>query len=192
MIRFSLISCIILFSQSIFASMYFEPIVGYGNGTANITVESTSTTTTSSKSFIAPAIGFKFGYFVKYVYLVMDARYSLQSLGEATTGSTAPLTNLGVAIGWDWDIPIRTFFGMDTKADTTINGTSAPGTGSRIGLGYYINLETLVSLEFVTSKSTTTIGTSDVSASYSHTMVTFSFPFEFIYPETSWKDKIRQ
>lgn len=66
------------------------------------------------------------------------------------------------------------------------------GGGSRFAIGYYLNIETLLSLEFVKTALGGEFGSLDIDATYSTTLVTFSFPIEFIYPQTKWKDKVRQ
>ena len=179
------------FPISSFANMYFEPLVGYGLGSSSLSIEGASTTSISSSSYVSPSVGFKFGYFVEYVYAVLDLRYSILNITQTSSGSSPGLTNIGLSVGWDWNLPIRTFIGIDLRASTTIAETNLSGTGTRFGIGYYLNLDTLLSLEFAKSKSTGTSGSTDVEASISYTMITFSFPFEFNYPETSWKDKVR-
>lgn len=174
------------------ASMYFEPVVGYGLGTAKTTVQSTTTSSSNETAYISPSIGFKFGYHVDYVYVILDARYSIINIADASIGASPSMTNLGVAVGWDWNLPIRTFIGFDIKADSLILGERTTGTGQRLGIGYYLNLNTLMSLEFVTFKTTGSAGSVDLEMTSSYSLLTFSFPLDFTYPETSWKDKVRQ
>ena len=188
MFRASLIFCILLISNSVFASMYFEPVVGYGFGSSKISTTSTS----SADAYLSPSVGFKFGYFVKYVYVVTDFRYSILNIKESPSESSPALTNMGLGIGWDWNIPIRTFIGIDFRASTTISDNSLSGSAQRFALGYYLDLDTLLSLEFISSKMSADVSGTDIEFTYSQTMVTFSFPIEFMYPQTSWKDKVRK
>ncbi len=184
---------ILFFASSLsLGSLYFEPIVGYGKGSANTTVLSGGTTASSNEVYVSPSLGFKFGYFAEYVYLALDARYSMVNFMGGSSNSSPALTNMGLSLGWDWNLPIRTFFGFDFRADSNIYKARTTGVGQRIGIGYYLNLKTLVSLEFVNFKTSGTAGTADIEVGGSYTLLTFSFPIEFTYPETSWKDKVRQ
>ncbi|MCB0355760.1 MAG: hypothetical protein KDD40_02075 [Bdellovibrionales bacterium] len=173
-------------SQNIFASMYFEPVAGYGKGTSDLN-------TAKANTYISPSVGFKFGYFVRYVYLVGDIRYSVLNITEESSDSSPGVTSYGIGVGWDWNIPIRTFIGFDLKASTSINGNSFSGSGQRIGIGYYLSLNTLLSIEFVSQKMTfETSSSTEIDFNNSQTLLTFSFPVEFMYPQTSWKDKVRK
>lgn len=187
MIKASLIFIILLVSSLSQASMYFEPTVGYGKGSAKVSTSSEL----SADTYVSPSVGFKFGYFVDYVYLVADVRYSIINVMELPTSSSQTHTNIGVGVAWDWNLPIRTYLALDLNTNANIEGSNLRGSGTRFGLGYYLSLNTLLSVEFVSTKFTGETEVVDVEATYSTTMITFSFPIEFIYPQTSWKDKVR-
>lgn len=168
--------------------MYFEPIVGYGKGSTSLS----ATTDGSYSTYTSPSVGFKFGYFVDYVYVVTDFRYSIVNLSGLPAGSSQAQTNIGIGLGWDWNIPIRTFLGLDLRVSSNVFGTTLSGGGSRYAIGYYLNMDTLLSLEFIRAALGGDAGSLEIDASYTTTLVTLSFPIEFLYPQTKWKDKVRQ
>ena len=165
--------------------MYFEPVVGYGTGSYK-----NSSGGGTTDSVVSPSVGFKFGYFVRYVYLVADARYTIINAKESVAEGSPALTSYGVGIGWDWNLPIRTFFGLDINSSMTVQDSKISGSGKRFALGYYLSLNALLSLEIVSHKLSDDNSGIDVTAT--QTLITFSFPIEFVYPQTSWKDKVRR
>lgn len=72
----------------------------------------------------------------------------------------------------------------------TVQDSKISGSGKRFALGYYLSLNALLSLEIVSHKLSDDNSGIDVTAT--QTLITFSFPIEFVYPQTSWKDKVRR
>ena len=191
-----LITLILVFGwiSSAQAELYFEPYIGYGYGTIkeNSTTSGSTSNTYDSSTIIWPSLSAKFGFFYDYIYLVADGRYSVIHTKEQTTESSIPLVNMGVGIGIDFNIPIRLFYILDTSANITVNDRATKATGSRLSIGYYINLEALISVEMMNATASIENGSTTIESKISGALLTVSFPFEFLYPRTSWKEKARQ
>ncbi len=181
--RLLFISLFCLFSSLAQAEMFFEPTVGYGNG--SYTAGSGSTSLDYS-TFVGPSVGAKFGVFYDYLYLVADIQYSLVNAKTLTVGSSIPIYQAGFGIGIDLNIPIRLFYSMDTNSRVMAAGGSIAASGSRMSIGYYLDFNIIVGLQL-----SSVSGDGD-DASFNMKMITFSFPLEFIYPQTSWKEKTRK
>jgi len=194
LIRFkplALVFSILLMSWAARAELYLEPYIGYGTSRVSVSNQ-TSQLSILKTAYVGPALGAKFGFFYDYLYLTFDFQTTFYNVSDQNSDSHLGSSNFGFGIGWDWNIPIRTFFTLDTTATLKTSTGSISGTGSRIGLSYYLDINTIISLIMQSSKGSVTDatnGTTDMSLST--TMITFSFPLEFVYPRVSWKERAR-
>lgn len=180
-----------------YASMFFEPLVGYGKGTLKYSEVQGSTIEdeASPPVYLSPIVGARFGYFVDYVYITADVRYGIFNVQDASTNSSPYITTMAISLGWDWNLPIRTYFNFDIRSEFDYGSVNYSGSGQRFGIGYYLNLDTLLSVEFASASASYEYTSNNVTynrdINYNYTMLVLSFPIEFIYPQTSWKNKVR-
>lgn len=190
-------------SQGAWATTIFEPSVSLGSGGGSITTTNatTSTNTNASVQTFTGAVGFKYGIAREYMHVtgILEGHFVGGTEGNAssTTGSTttsvasATQSNFlgfgGFGFGYEWNIPLRTYFivgAFDFDTDFLSGG---------VELSYYISDSTWLGLRFINQKSQIVqrIGTTDTQAemSLNRVSLTLSFPIEFSYPNHWFRKK---
>ena len=166
-------------------NIYFEPGIGGGTGSLDVTNTSTESLGTTS-----PSLHLKMGSFTDYVYILADAKLSYLTLSKDSIDPTW-LNSVGLALAFDWNIPVRISLGVDLYNSATVTSGSASaklsGLGSRIGLAYYLSPKLIVNVESHTADLT---GVGSLTSKYSTFTVSIGFPMAVDYPEESWR--IRQ
>ena len=192
--HFVFAALVLIYAISAKAELFFEPYLGFGSGsmeTSTTTGSSTTATKFSGDASIGPAVGGKVGFFYDYLYLALDMQYSLFSVEGLSTNSTYSLTRTGLGIGFDINLPLRIYYSLDTSVTLKSPNATIETSGSRFSIGYYLDLNAILSLVFATASGSSTTATGAVDASLNSVMLTFSFPMEYLYPEASWKERTR-
>jgi hypothetical protein len=173
-----------LFCVAAHAEVLVEPSLGLGYGSSSASISNLN----YNQSATAPSGGLKLGYFTDYVFLGLDTQISYLIM----SGQSQPLYTAGFGLGFTADyVPLRYYAAIDLINVTQYQGSSLSSFGFRAGIGYYVNEDMMVNLEYQI------VSFSNQNASYSNTdnfrafFVMLSFPMMFDYPSTPWRERYR-
>ncbi len=186
---------ILCLPASSWAVGYFEPNISYSQGSYGIKATSTVDDTLSTQGL---TLGARFGGVYDYLYLVLDAKATFMNFAKGdstffTDDDTSVFISAGAGIGVDWNIPIRTTLTMDLNNSVSPFDVDFSASGYRAIVSYYFNPDFLINFEYQAMDQTANSELSGSTVETEQTLtvisVGISFPFEFTYPQTSWKNK---
>ncbi len=172
------------------AGTIFEPSVSLGSASGSIsTVASDLSGQNANFSATAANFGARYGITRRYVHVTAIIEGTLWKSDQDSGVEFTPFGGLG--IGWEWNIPIRTYFlvgAFEFDTDFASGG---------VELSYFFSDSMWLGLRYLNMKSKLdpiTIGTTDVDVEASMNLISLvlSFPFEFNYPDhwfrkTEWE-----
>ena len=170
-----LIFILLLLPGFSFAKTIFEPNLGLTTGSfnGNLTgsINSTLANSNVEATYTSLNAGFRYGITREYIHVTAIAEgyiTQISGLNEPTSTveeSTETQFNLGLGIGYEWNIPLRTY---------VIIGFPYSG----LELSYFISNSFLVGFKYTRLD----IGFADVDINVNTYGLTVSFPIEFDYP----------
>lgn len=178
---------ILFFTQTSFAKTIFEPTLSLGSatGAATVKTELLGSTTADGGGSLA-SFGFRYGITRDYIHLtgILEGMYFLPGDSDMKANFTG---FVGLGLGWEWNIPIRTY--LITGAIEFDTDYMASG----VELSYFISEKMWLGVRYLQYKagvSSNISGASveaDVQANF--VSVILSYPFEFNYPD-HWFRKV--
>ncbi len=165
----------------------FEPGLSLGTGVGQITVEGLSAAQTPEVQETLGTFGFRYGITRRYIHVTGILEGTFFSAGDLATQF---LPFGGIGIGYEWNIPIRTYL----IAGAYDFDTDYIGTG--VELSYFLNESFWIGVRYIkyASEVSRDLGPTEVVADIEVNTVslTVSFPFEFNYPDhwfrkTDWQ-----
>ncbi len=160
------------------ASTIFEPSLSLTNGSFAGRIEGSSTIaagTPIEATYNTFSGGFRYGITREYVHLtaVVDAFLTSLSTGQAGVNTDLDFqTNIGLGIGFEWNIPMRTYIII-----------GAPH--SALEMAYFFSEKMIVGFRY--SRLTMDFAGADLTVNTYG--VALSFPIEFEYPDNWWRKK---
>ena len=186
-----IIFLILFFSQISPGRTIVEPSFSLGTGSLSAEVDAGDSTLFTGNDqqvnaeFTTGSLGVRYGVVRDYIHVtgVLEGHFITGSASSAdvTTGSNPQevevesdfVTNIGVGIGWEWNIPLRTYLII-----------GFPFMGAEID--YFFSENILIGFRF--NRMTFDFGGPDVG--FNTFSATVSIPIEFDYPSNWWRKKI--
>ena len=168
--------------QGVFAKTIFEPHLGLTRGLYQDKIAGSSDLTNGAgveAAYTSFTLGIRYGITRRYIHVTGFAEGTFSNVDgiEIENTTTLPdqvktglqtLFNVGLGIGYEWNIPLRTY---------VLIGNNATG----IDLSYYFSSGFLLGIKFNRLKTTI----ADFNGNVNTFGLAMSFPIEFEYP-TNW------
>ena len=169
----SIMIILLFFPQVLLAKTIFEPSVSLGRGVFKGQVASVNSNTEFEASYTTLAAGVRYGITREYIHVTAVADgYYVKTDSSAIASNSDFQGNLGIGIGYEWNIPLRTYVILGVPT-------------SSVEMSYYFNETFMVGLRY--NRMSVKIDTTDVNIDAIGVAV--SFPFEFSYPSHWWRKK---
>lgn len=189
---------VVLISSQALAGLMIEPYVGYESGTLKATtVGGGDVGGTGNAIDVGARIAWKFfGLWAGVDYMIATGGKTSPSTAVAGTDVTYTKNDLGVSLGYDFPIKIRTYATYvlnpswkqtSTTAGVATDTTYSGGTSWKLGLGYSLIMWLTANFEYY-NNSPSKLNTAGVSSDVSTNLSTFtesgfrlviSFPVSF-------------
>ncbi len=165
----------------------FEPGLTLGMGSGEAKVEGFSASQNPKGDGTVASFGFRYGITRRYIHvtgLIEGTIFAGEDVDAQFLGFG------GIGIGYEWNIPIRTYL----IAGAYDFDTDFIGTG--VELAYFVNESFWIGVRYInfSTELTQEFGSTEISAELDLNTVslTVSFPFEFSYPDhwfrkTDWQ-----
>ncbi len=169
-----ILSFLLLFPSFSFAKTIFEPALGLTTGAFKGEIPANTITPageTVSVNYTSLAFGARYGITRRYIHVTGVVEGHLINMGsDATDGSTDLQMNYGVGIGYEWNIPLRTYLTVGLPF-------------SSVEVSYYFSETFLVGLRYNRLK----MEFGGVNLNVNTFGVAVNFPIEFDYPNHWWR-----
>lgn len=176
------------------AKTIFEPSVSLGSGSGDVSGTIANTAVSGSTSALVGNFGFRYGITRRYIHVTAMLEGAMLAGGDTTEAVFTGM--LGLGIGYEWNIPLRTYlFAGAYDFDTDF-------VGGGIEVAYMVSESMWLGIRAASFKTEakqgieTTPGTTQTVNNAQFDLTTISlvvtFPFEFNYPDhwfrkTDWE-----
>jgi hypothetical protein len=165
-----LLILILICPQLLLARTIFEPNVSLNGGALDRTVNGVGTVKADYTSLQG---GLRYGITREYIHVTVLAEgYYLNTSSDQLTTDAKFKTNLGIGVGYEWNIPIRTYITL-----------GFPFSSAEVS--YYYSEKMTIGLRYTQLK--VEVGSSKLDVNTFGVAV--SFPIEFDYPNYWWRKK---